>query len=172
MRPLARMAEDVALDVFFENGVKTDQAMLTADPAISAVGDCASFPNPSTGVPTRLESVQNATDHARTVAAQMIGKPVRYGAVPWFWTEQGSRKLQMAGLVYRYDTAVTIGSVDDYSFSLLCFRNGRLIAVESLNRPVDHIAARRLLAGSGSLPSPAEASVAHFDLRSWGAAHK
>jgi 3-phenylpropionate/trans-cinnamate dioxygenase ferredoxin reductase subunit len=101
-----------------------------------------------------------------------MGKPVCYGTVPWFWTEQGSRKLQMAGLVDGYDTAVTIGNIDEHSFSVLCFRDGRLIAVESLNRPVDHIVARRLLACSGSLPSPAEASAARFDLRSWEAAHK
>jgi 3-phenylpropionate/trans-cinnamate dioxygenase ferredoxin reductase subunit len=53
----------------------------------------------------------------------MMGKPVCYGAVPWFWTEQGSRKLQMAGRGEGYDTAVTIGSVDEYSFSVLCFRD-------------------------------------------------
>ena len=101
----------------------------------------------------------------------MIGKPVRYEAVPWFWTERGARKLQMAGLVDGYDTAVTLGSVDENCFSVLCFRDGCLIGVESLNRPVGHIVARRLVARSGSLPSPAEASAAHFDLRSWEAAH-
>jgi NAD(P)H-nitrite reductase large subunit len=57
--PNVELAAEAGLCV--ENGVKTDQALLTSDLAISAVGDCACFPNPSTGVPTRLESVQNAT---------------------------------------------------------------------------------------------------------------
>ena len=65
-----------------------------------------------------------------------------------------------------------LGGVDEYSLSVLSFRDGCLIAVESLNRLVDHNVVWRLLACSGSLRSPVEASAAHFDLRFWEAAHK
>jgi 3-phenylpropionate/trans-cinnamate dioxygenase ferredoxin reductase component len=64
------------------------------------------------------------------------------------------------------------GSLKEYSLSVLCFREGCLIAVESLKRLVDYIVVWRLLACSGSLPSPVEASAVHFDLRFWEAAHK
>ena len=54
-------------------------SLLTADPAISAIGDCASFPSRhSRKNPVRLEAVQNAADHARCVADRLIGKPHAY----------------------------------------------------------------------------------------------
>jgi 3-phenylpropionate/trans-cinnamate dioxygenase ferredoxin reductase component len=42
--------------------------------------------------------------------------------------------------------------------------DGRLAVVESINKPADHMAARRLI-GEGIPLSPAEAADASFDLR-------
>ncbi|HTQ33045.1 MAG TPA: FAD-dependent oxidoreductase, partial [Stellaceae bacterium] len=82
-----------------ENGISVDEQLLTADPNISAIGDCASFPSRhSLRNPVRLEAVQNATDHARCVAGRLVGKPYAYEALPWFWSEQGDLRLQIAGL--------------------------------------------------------------------------
>lgn len=163
--PNVELAAEAGLEL--ENGVKVGHDLLTADLAISAIGDCASFPDPLTGDTIRLESVQNATDHARTVAARLVGHAVRYAAVPWFWTEQADLELQMAGLVSGYDGAVTVGSPEQGSFSVLCFRKERLVAVESVNRPMDHMAARRLLARGARLPSPADAAIPDFELKAW-----
>ncbi len=57
------------------------------------------------------------------------------------------------------------GDVAGGRFSVLCFREQRLVAVESLNRPADHIAARRLLAASES-PTPQQAAEPAFSLKS------
>jgi len=162
--PNVQLAAEAGLDI--ENGIKVDPYLSTSDPAISAIGDCAAFPSPHTTERIRLESVQNATDQARTVAARLAAKAAPYTAVPWFWTEQGDLKLQMVGLVAGYDAAVTIGDREANAFSVLCFRRGQLIGVESVNRPVDHVVARRLLAGSPTL-SPREAAAPGFDLRAW-----
>ncbi len=79
------------------DGILVDHALLTSDPAISAIGDCATFPNPFAGsAPTRIESVQNAVDQARCVAARLTGRPASYAALPWFWSDQGGWKLQIA----------------------------------------------------------------------------
>jgi 3-phenylpropionate/trans-cinnamate dioxygenase ferredoxin reductase subunit len=51
----------------------------------------------------------------------------------------------------------------------LCFRRNQLIAVESINRAADHLAARKLLA-RGSTPTPAEASDVGFELKTFEAA--
>jgi len=143
--PNVQLAAEAGLDV--ENGIRVDAHLVTSDPAISAIGDCAQFPSLEAGGTVRLESVQNATDQARTVAARLAGKPARpYAAVPWFWTDQGDLKLQMVGLVQGCDETVVLGSAEAWSFSVLCFRHKQLIAVESVNRAADHVAARRLLA--------------------------
>ena len=168
--PNVALASEAGLDI--ENGIRVGSDLLTSDPAISAIGDCASFPILPSADVIRLESVQNATDQARAVSKRIVGKPEPYAAVPWFWTDQGDLKLQIAGLSTGYDAAVTLGSPEARSTSVLCFRAGRLVAVESVNRAADHVAARRILARATLALSPAEASAPGFDLKAWEAASK
>ncbi len=79
------------------NGIIVDEQLLTADPAVSAIGDCVLFPSVHSRVgPVRLEAVQNAADHARCVADRLVGKPHPYAALPWFWSEQGEQRLRVS----------------------------------------------------------------------------
>jgi 3-phenylpropionate/trans-cinnamate dioxygenase ferredoxin reductase component len=147
------------------NGIVVDQELLTADPNISAIGDCAAFPSVhADGAPTRLEAVQNATDHARCVADRLVGKPHPYGALPWFWSEQGKLRLQIAGLTNGHDRSVPRCDPASGEFSIFCYRGETLLGIESINRPGDHALARRLL-GAGRQITPDEAADLSFDLR-------
>lgn len=147
-----------------ENGVAVDAMLATEDPAISAIGDCASFPSPhADGARVRIESVQNAVDGARCLAARLAGRPAAFAAVPWFWSDQGPLKLQIAGLSGPQDQAVR-RNAPGAGVSVFRYRDGRLTSVESLNRPADHMIARRLLqAGRG--PTPDQAADPGFDLK-------
>lgn len=165
--PNAELAAEAQLAV--NNGIVVDEYLLTSDPNISAVGDVVSFPSRWSAQRVRLESVQNAVDQAKAVAARLMGKPTHYDALPWFWTDQGELKLQIAGLSDGHDETVVLGSVEQLQISALCFRAGRLVAVESCNRPADHMAARKLIARHTRL-SPAEARAAGFDLKAFEAA--
>jgi 3-phenylpropionate/trans-cinnamate dioxygenase ferredoxin reductase component len=147
------------------NGIVVDAQLQTADPAISAIGDCCAFPSVhAQGNMTRLEAVQNAADHARCVADRLLGKPHPYAALPWFWSEQGELRLQIAGLTAGHDHTVLRGSVESGEFSVFCYRDGKLLGVESVNRPADHAHARRLLA-AGRQVTPEQAADDGFDLR-------
>jgi 3-phenylpropionate/trans-cinnamate dioxygenase ferredoxin reductase subunit len=147
------------------NGIVVDEQLLTADPAISAIGDCAFFPcRHAEGAPTRLEAVQNAADHARCVADRLVGKPHPYTALPWFWSEQGPLRLQIAGLTTGHDHTVLRGNLEAGEFSVFCYRAGLLVGIESVNRPADHAIARRLLA-AGRQITPEQAADDSFDLR-------
>jgi NADPH-dependent 2,4-dienoyl-CoA reductase/sulfur reductase-like enzyme len=168
--PNAQLATEA--DLAIENGIKVDANLLTSDPRISALGDVASFPCLQNDEQhTRLESVQNAIDQARAVAARLMGKPAPYSALPWFWTDQGDLKLQIAGLSHGYDSTVVLGSAQDKQLSVLCFRNDRLVAVESCNRMGDHMAARKILARAPRLTA-AEAAADGFNLKAWEAANR
>jgi 3-phenylpropionate/trans-cinnamate dioxygenase ferredoxin reductase subunit len=147
-----------------ENGIVVDEYLATADPSIFAIGDCANFPTPFATGRVRLESVQNAVDQGRGVAAHIAGRPEPYQKVPWFWSDQGDLKLQIAGITIGHDKAVTRGRPADGHFSIFCFRGERLIGVESVNRPADHVVARRLLAGEPAL-SQEQAADENYDLR-------
>ena len=160
--PNAALARDAGLAV--DNGVVVDEYLSTSDPAISAIGDCANFPTPFALTRVRLESVQNAVDQGRCVADRLSGRPVPYQKVPWFWSDQGDLKLQIAGITTGHDNSVLRGNPADRNFSVFCFRGARLIGVESVNRTADHVIARRLLAGDPLL-SPEQAADESYDLR-------
>jgi len=160
--PNAELARGAGLAV--DNGIIVDEYLATADPRVFAIGDCANFPTPFATGRVRLESVQNAVDQGRCVAGQIAGKPAVYDKVPWFWSDQGDFKLQIAGITVGHDTAVLRGDAEGGHFSVFCFRAGRLIGVESVNQTADHVVARRLLAGDPRL-TPEQAADVSYDLR-------
>lgn len=168
--PNDQLASAAGLPV--DRGILVGPELTTADPAISAIGDCARFPSRLwTDGPVRLESVQNAADQARSVAARIAGASVPYGAVPWFWSDQAGVRLQMAGRTADADQTVVSGDPAAARFSVLCFRAGGLCGVESVGRPGDHVAARRLLgAAAGGGPTPKQAASAGFELRDYARA--
>ena len=148
-----------------DRGVVVDRFLLTNDENISAIGDCALFPTADDSRLVRLESVQNATDQARCVAKRLVGRATPYVAVPWFWSDQRDIKLQMVGLTAGCDRTVVRGDTNDGNFSVFCFRRNRLIAVESINRPADHMFGRRLLTAGRSITQE-QAIDFRFDLKS------
>ena len=147
-----------------DNGIVVDAAMRSSDPAILAVGDVANFPVSPLWAPAgtrlRLESVQNANDQARTAALTIQGQEPVYAALPWFWSEQGSMRLQMAGLMPAPDTPGATRcrrpGATDASFSILHYVGERLVCVESVNAPMDHVMSRKLME-AGKHPAPAVA---------------
>ena len=141
--------------------IRVDELLLTADSNVSAIGDAAAFLRG--GARIRLESVQNATDQARAVAARLTGDPAPYAAVPWFWTEQAGVKVQMAGLTAAADSFVVRGDPAGDRFSVFAFDGQELRGAESFGRPGDHIAVRTLLGAEAEL-SPAQAADLDFDL--------
>ncbi|WP_305094306.1 NAD(P)/FAD-dependent oxidoreductase [Prescottella sp. R16] len=161
--PNIALAEVAGIDC--DDGVTVSDVMLTSDPHVSAVGDCANFPLPD-GRRIRLESVQNAAGQARTVANRLTGSPSAYQEVPWFWSEQHGYKLQMAGLTGQADTRLVLGDPDGGKFTVLCWQAGVFVGGESVNRSADHIALRRLLA-SGRGPTQSEAAEPDFDLKTY-----
>ena len=140
VRPNTELAEAAGLAV--DNGVVVNRRLLTDDPAISALGDCAAFPDPRTGRLIRLESVQAATDHARLIAKRLLKDPhASYAAIPWFWSDQADWKLQIAGLASPDDESIEAGGSAVYRFD-----RGMLSAVETINDAKTHMKARKLLA--------------------------
>ncbi|WP_262047547.1 NAD(P)/FAD-dependent oxidoreductase [Bradyrhizobium sp. Bra78] len=161
--PNIELAAEAGLPV--AAGIIVDEFLATADPDISAIGDCALFASPRFGGSLRLESVQNATDHARCLAARLTGDRKAYDSHPWFWSDQGEDKLQIAGLTTGYDRVVLRGSPANKAFSAFCYKGDNLLGIESINRAGDHMFGRRLLGMDRSI-TPAQAADESFDLKS------
>jgi 3-phenylpropionate/trans-cinnamate dioxygenase ferredoxin reductase component len=145
-------------------GISVDEFLRSGDANIFAIGDCAEYHNPFAGCRVRLESVQNAVDQAVCAARTIAGKPAPYRATPWFWSDQYEIRLQMAGLGIGHDRTVVRGDPESGKFSVFYFRGGRLCSVDSVNRPADHLAARKLLAAGTEL-SPEQAADESVNLK-------
>lgn len=159
-------------------GVEVDAFCRTRLDGIFAIGDCARHLNPfAPGDALRLESVQNATDQAATVARLLTGQAEPYVSVPWFWSNQYDLRLQTIGVSRDYDEVVLRGDPAARSFSAVYLRDGRVIALDCINATRDYVQGRQLvvesvapdralLANPGiplkalhSAPSPASASL-------------
>jgi 3-phenylpropionate/trans-cinnamate dioxygenase ferredoxin reductase subunit len=160
--PNDELAQNAGLRI--TNGIAVNEYLETEDENIYAIGDCADHPCEFAGTRIRLESVQNAADQAQCVAAAISGSRNPYKALPWFWTDQFEIKLQMAGISNGHDLAVSRGNAESRKLSVFYFKSGRLIAIDSINRPLDHMMGRKLIAARVRL-TPAQAADESVDLR-------
>jgi 3-phenylpropionate/trans-cinnamate dioxygenase ferredoxin reductase subunit len=161
--PNQEIAEEAGLEC--RNGIVVDAFARTSDPSIFAAGDCTSHPNAFLdGAFMRLECVQNAIDQGRVAGANAAGSETRYNAPPWFWSDQFDMKLQGTGLSMGFDSFTVRGRMEEGAFSIFYFRGGRLAAVDTVNKPGEHMMARKLLAAGAPLSAEQAADVA-FDLK-------
>ncbi len=143
-----------------DRGIVVDNRCVTSDKNIVAAGDCTVHYNQFADGIVRLESVQNAVDQAKVAASSMLDGDLVYTQVPWFWSDQYDVKLQIAGISSHYDYHLRVGDPKDNKFSILYFKNNVLIAADSINDPVHHMAVRKLLVKSKVVLRDIEANLA------------
>jgi 3-phenylpropionate/trans-cinnamate dioxygenase ferredoxin reductase component len=143
--PETALAEQADLRV--DNGIVVDHAGRTSDAAIYAAGDCARFPYEDQLI--RLESVQNAVDMAEIVARSIIGEPVEYRPVPWFWSDQYATRLRIAGLNLGYTHAV-VRQGAGATLSIWYYDGPRFIAVDAINDAKAFMTGKQWLAAGRS----------------------
>lgn len=151
--PDITLAQHCNLDV--DDGIVTDRNCRTSDPAIFAIGDCARRPMVHYGDRMgRLESVHNAVEGGRIVAATILGQEKPYvEETPWFWSDQYDLKLQIAGLFQGYDQVVLRGDPKARAFAAFYYKDGRMIAVDAINRPGEFLGAKMLIQSGRSVPA-------------------
>ena len=136
--------------------IVVDKFGQTSSSNIYAAGDCTIHPSRVYERMLRLESVQNAHDQARVVAANICGKETIYDTVPWFWSDQYSIKLQMAGLGQGFDEIVVRGNMNaglESSFSLFYLREKVLLATDCVSRPKEFMMSKQLIKNRSLLDS-------------------
>ncbi len=157
-----------AAGITCNHGILTDACLRTGAPHVWALGDVAETPHwQAGGAAVRLESVQNATDQARHLSRLLArGGDEPFRTVPWFWSDIGPLKLQIAGLSDRSDRRVV--RAEDSRLAVFHFRDGRLAAVETLNSPADHMLARQLIE-TGKTPPDAVLMEGPAKIKAWAA---
>jgi 3-phenylpropionate/trans-cinnamate dioxygenase ferredoxin reductase component len=156
--PRTELAEQLGLAC--DDGIVVDAHARTSNPSIVAAGDCTVQPHPLTGVgQVRLESVNSAVSQAAIAAATLLGRLDATPGVPWFWSNQGDLRLQIAGLSTGYDDYVVRSEPGSDKFSVLYYREGRLLAVDAVNTPADYMVVRKALSQGLSIPAEQAADV-------------
>ncbi|MEO9469425.1 FAD-dependent oxidoreductase [Parasphingorhabdus sp.] len=126
------------------NGVDVDQHCRTSLENVYAIGDCALHSNPfAGGALIRVESVQNANDQAKVAALDIMGEECEYNAVPWFWSNQYDLKLQTVGISAGFDDCVVRGDPENRQFSVVYFKDDKVIALDCVNSTKDYVQGRK-----------------------------
>jgi len=133
-----------------DNGVVCDETCLAA-PGVVAAGDVARWPNRRFGETMRVEHWENAQEQGEHAARTLLGHTEPYQPVPWFWSDQYDRKIQLAGR-NRPDDEVQIvdGSIEERRFAAIYGRNGAIVGVLGMNRPRMVMQYRKLIADGAS----------------------
>ena len=160
--PRTELATKAGLTV--TDGIEVDRYLETSVPGVYAIGDIASFEKED-GTRQRYESVQNANDQARTLAKTLSGNRTAYDAFPWFWSDQGKLKLQMAGVSQSSTETVIIEGDQPPRMAAFCFKEGVLCAVETINWPAYHALSRKALS-DGRIITHDQLGRVEFNLKS------
>lgn len=133
------------------NGVTCDQTCLAA-PGVVAAGDVAEWFNPHFGERMRVEQWEHAIEQGAAAGRRLLvadDDPAPFVSVPWFWSDQYDRKLQMAGRPAATDEVhVLDGSFEEQRFVVAFRRGDRCTGVLGVNRPRHVVQARMRLAES------------------------
>ncbi|MGV9672059.1 NAD(P)/FAD-dependent oxidoreductase [Gordonia sp. NPDC003504] len=148
--PTIGIAQDLRLTC--DGGIVVDAWARTSHPGVVAAGDCAVGPHPyDADRVLGVESVNNAVVQGKAAARSLLGLPPEPAGVPWFWSNQGELKIQIAGISDGYDQLVVRRAED--RMTVLYYRDGALIAADTVNNPREHMAAKRAL-GNGHTIDP------------------
>ncbi|MDA2811854.1 FAD-dependent oxidoreductase [Nocardiopsis sp. RSe5-2] len=131
-------------------GVECDALGRTSVPNVYAAGDLANFPHPRYGGRMRLEHWTNAGEQAGVAARNLLagsGAAEEYAPVPYFWSDQYKRKIQLLGQAAPADTVEFVhGSPEERKFVAFFGREGLLIGVLGLKSTPKVMRYRPLLA--------------------------
>jgi 3-phenylpropionate/trans-cinnamate dioxygenase ferredoxin reductase subunit len=136
--PATELAEAAGLAL--DNGVATDAGLRTSEPDIYAAGDVASVAHPLLGRRIRVEHWANALNGGAAAGRAMIGEPLAYDRIPYFFTDQYDLGMEYSGwadpgsydeVVFRGRPSIVDGRVP--AFVAFWTGGGRVLAAMTVN---------------------------------------
>jgi len=133
-----------------DDGIVCDDTLLAA-PGVAAAGDIARYHSHRFDRSFRIEHWEHAIAGGEAAARRLLAEqrgeaPTIFDPVPWFWSDQYDRKIQLSGRPEATDIArVVHGSVEEFRFVTMYGREGRLVGVLGMNRPRHVIQLRGLI---------------------------
>ena len=144
VKPRLQLAETAGLRI--EGGVIVDTSMRSSDPNIFATGDIARYPG-AHGEPARVEHWVLAERHGQVAAAGMLDIDDPFEEPPFFWSVHYDTTIRYVGHAEDWDAIREEGSVADKDAEVRYEKDGRVIAVATVNRDLDSLKAAEMLKG-------------------------
>jgi 3-phenylpropionate/trans-cinnamate dioxygenase ferredoxin reductase component len=129
--PRIALAEDAGLAL--ENGVATDEYLQSSAPGVFAAGDVASAWHPVLDARIRLEHWSSALNQGPVAAKNMLGTPVPYEKIPYFFSDQFDVGMEYSGYALDWDNVVFRGDPATHEFIAFWLKGDRLLAGMAVN---------------------------------------
>ena len=148
--PATQWLENTELEI--RDGVVCDTTLNAGVPGIYAAGDVCRWFNNLYDQDMRVEHWTTASEQGAAAASNLLAvargeqaKP--YSAVPFFWSDQFTARIQFLGRANGDETAhIVVGSPEERSFVALYEKDGYLKAALGVSRPKQLMPFRKLLA--------------------------
>jgi 3-phenylpropionate/trans-cinnamate dioxygenase ferredoxin reductase subunit len=125
-----QLAESAGLEV--ERGVVVDEYFRTSDPAIYAIGDIASFPDP-VGGRMHAEHWDNALNQGRALGETLAGNGTPFRHVAYFFSDLFDLSLNMVGYPTGWDDVIVRGDPAEDRFTTVYVKDGVARAALMIN---------------------------------------
>jgi 3-phenylpropionate/trans-cinnamate dioxygenase ferredoxin reductase component len=129
--PRVELAAGAGLKI--DNGIVVDQRLATSAPQVHAAGDVASAWHPFYERQIRLEHWANALNQGPAAARAMLGQPVTYDRLPYFYSDQYDVGMEYSGYPDDHDELVFRGDPASREFVAFWLREQRVIAGMNVN---------------------------------------
>jgi 3-phenylpropionate/trans-cinnamate dioxygenase ferredoxin reductase component len=129
--PRVQLAEAAGLRV--ENGILVDERLESSVPGVFAAGDVANTHHPFYERRLRVEHWANALNQGPAAARAMLGEPVSYDEIPYFFSDQYETGMEYAGFAPEWDEVVFRGDVAGREFIAFWLAEGRVVAGLNMN---------------------------------------
>jgi 3-phenylpropionate/trans-cinnamate dioxygenase ferredoxin reductase subunit len=144
-----------------DDGIVCDETLLAA-PGVVAAGDIARYPSARFGQMLRVEHWDHAIEGGEAAGRRLLAEargeaPVVFDPVPWFWSDQYDRKIQLAGRPLPTDRVQVVeGDPGEFRFVAVYGRGEQLVGVLGMNRPRHVMQLRRILEQGGTFDEALE----------------
>ena len=129
--PRTGLAADAGLAI--DNGIVVDAKLETSAPGIFAAGDVASAWHPFFQRRVRVEHWANALHQGPAAARAMLGQPVSYDHIPYFFSDQYDVGMEYSGYAPQWDEVVFRGDVASGEFLAFWLREGCVVGGMNVN---------------------------------------
>jgi NADPH-dependent 2,4-dienoyl-CoA reductase/sulfur reductase-like enzyme len=117
-----------------DRGVLVDERLRTNVPDVSALGECARWPDPHTGARITVDHWAAAQRQAEVIARRLVGRDDSFDAAPFFRSRQYDVSLTFLGHAEAWDSVEVQGDLARFDATVTWRQGERLVAVVTLAR--------------------------------------